>query len=466
MLNWSNSPGCFERHLQRKALFPFLFTADDNAISQKDIDNARQRDLDDLAKLRAEASVFLSEWDSKSFAMEDAKALHDRMSSLQKRAAEVGGEALGLVDAMKVVKESLLSQMKEIYIQAGEQKALDGLNAISALDNVIVELARWNRSDSPIESGEEVAALLTEKPETIYTFMKVMETFKFKHYRDGALKLAKEALAGGYTIPDLREKLSIFGVSRVSVSLLLTIAKLKSLFRVPSGSPILQGTSSVIAAFLFFGGLLTISNRFMPALTMITTGIVILALSRYLKTDLQDFTVQELRSVREHFPEEIGKNTIKNLAWETIAVLLLVLLASEVAMNLSNDTLSSSLMLAGAGVLAFLVIYLQANRLRVFSLDQLRKMKGSVDEELGMIRIKLAGIAERLTRNGAAVSVDELHANLKSLYHGSSPAQQFDVQRFERKLGEKYGASVPLDELYKMVTRLERGLDPFETDEK
>lgn len=216
-ISWSDNPGCFERHLQRKCENP-LFTLDKLNVTQREVDLARQKDEQDAVELQEELEKLLRtvgalpdkcDWKQTS-------DIREKIDTLLDRAAEVGGE---LGDSVSItlheLRKVLVDSQKKAL--ADNEEALDALrkaeqyhqSGASLFNNAFV--AQMQREDTPITREEIIPALLSESPDTIRKVMKILNDDVRNVIRQGCVQLLYEAKASGTIIPQLDEKLNVLG---------------------------------------------------------------------------------------------------------------------------------------------------------------------------------------------------------------------------------------------------------------
>lgn len=213
---WNENPGCFERHLQRKYLFPLLFSMDSFVISSAELEEAKRRDSEDVSKLNVDVSEFLHYLNHK-FTLDETKGLLDRLEALEERAAGIGGDAVFIGKSLREGRKTLLSKLKTALINKEEKVDKDFYSAFFTLGNVAIHpfFAQCNRKDTPINEDEQVPSLLTEDPATI---TEVIDIFKatnkqwVEYFKNEAMRLTEVAIKKGKTIPNIYKKLRAFGV--------------------------------------------------------------------------------------------------------------------------------------------------------------------------------------------------------------------------------------------------------------
>ena len=159
---WSDNPGCFERHLQRRE-GNLLFPPERRMVTQKEIDEATERDRLEQQAFAEKFYAFLA----KTVAPKntdlppcDALSLLTELGKLLAEAASIGGE--DIAQFMQIL-QSTEDKLKQSWIEAVPD-GTDDMNSItnlSAMDRIYY-FAQALRKDSPILKEEEIPALLSE----------------------------------------------------------------------------------------------------------------------------------------------------------------------------------------------------------------------------------------------------------------------------------------------------------------
>ena len=117
------------------------------------------------------------------------------------------------------------------------------------------------------------------------------------------------------------------------------------------------------------------------------------------------------------------------------------------------------LMILGAFVIWALIIYARANK-NPFSIDQLNLIRDLNEKEIERIRATKQQIINEGAKRGESISTDKILESLdelKSSYQGPNPKQYFaEIDKMKRDFQKKYGASIPVDEAYKILTEYEQ----------
>jgi hypothetical protein len=235
MLSWSDKPGCFERHLQRKYLYPFLFTLDSKIITQSLVDEARLQDSEDLAHLEADTTEFLHYLEH-NFTLDEVRGLIKRFIALEQRAAEIGGNAVTMGNALRIGKLQLLSKIENILTEEGKQVKDDTFKDYAAVSDIYVHpfFAQCNRTETPIKESEHVASLLTEDVETIRFILSLFDLINKEwvtKYQEEAIILAKSAVKSRNIIPNITTRLRAFDISRNRIFFNVTLYRILQFIR-------------------------------------------------------------------------------------------------------------------------------------------------------------------------------------------------------------------------------------------
>jgi len=217
---WSDLPGCFERHLQRKE-GNLLFSAAERQPSDDALEEARARDDDDVEKLKAEVSAvgetlagYLNQEGIPGGILADL--LHYKIQPLIVRSAAIGELASAQSGTLQELNEELMKS-----IVASHKELAEGIDAILKgqrdLSNPF--LAQASREDTPIASEDFILALLCENTDTV---QQIIETFSrgdtaaeaqvrgdIQAICNEAIDRATEAARQGFELPAAEEKLAL-----------------------------------------------------------------------------------------------------------------------------------------------------------------------------------------------------------------------------------------------------------------
>lgn len=212
-VEWSEAPGCFERHLQRRHRNP-LFPIERRAIANADVVIARARDKADLGELRlriwalAEKVVNLKG----TTTFHECVVLREEIENLLLRCAEVSGGAAEEKAKLQSMYDGLVDMMRQACSPENRQKLDDAIAQSASLQRMHGHefFAQLRRSDTPICGGDVIPSLLSESVETIRMYVSYFG--KENHGLDRAvIEEAARILGGaekeGYAMTDAEQKL-------------------------------------------------------------------------------------------------------------------------------------------------------------------------------------------------------------------------------------------------------------------
>lgn len=163
---WSDKPGCFERHLQRRD-GSLLFSRGRRIVTRKEIEEARQRDgleqqrFAEKARTFADGIVGLQET---KMSLDRATEVLKELQELLEEAASIGGDISYPVQTLENTEEALQRSMAEAFPDGAA--LLKQAQSQSILKRAPY-FAQVTRKDSPIPPEEEVPSLLSEDLATI-----------------------------------------------------------------------------------------------------------------------------------------------------------------------------------------------------------------------------------------------------------------------------------------------------------
>lgn len=214
-LNWSTSPGAYERHLQRRYHNPY-FPECRREVSSVDLDVAKDRDAEDTRHVVERFEAFKNIRDVLPDLVPSArvKELRQEMDELACDAMAIGGEAIAIADAARKLRDCLVEILREALKSNPEDSAALERAAQFSKDVVqpVQECQFWAqalRKDSPIDGSELIAALITESPATIMDAVQRCPTNTTKLSK-GALALLLKTKDEGYVDQHFDEKIAIF----------------------------------------------------------------------------------------------------------------------------------------------------------------------------------------------------------------------------------------------------------------
>lgn len=149
----------------------------------------------------------------------------------------------------------------------------------------------------------------------------------------------------------------------------------------------------------------------------------------------------------------------RNLFWGAFAVIVGIMLFLMGIYSLYEHRNIGYFMILGALVIWVLIIYARTNK-SPFTIAQLKLVNDLNEKEIERIRTKKQQIIDEGAKGGESISTDKILERLdelKSSYQGPNPEQYFaEIDKLKQALREKYGASIPVDEAYKILTDYEQ----------
>jgi hypothetical protein len=215
---WSERPGCFERHLQRKQRNR-LFGAAAGTVSQADIGAARARDAMEREDLHAAVVGLVERLGGlhSPLLLREAGMLREEIDTLLERAAELGSSALDDDARLTQLQDAVLRTIRTVGTQAPELKPIFAEAEHFYRANVMGSrnsfLAQCRRKDSPIRPEEFLPSLLSEDIQTIHATAAIFahDEALLGTLRDQARALAAEVEAAREAVPGLNDKLRALG---------------------------------------------------------------------------------------------------------------------------------------------------------------------------------------------------------------------------------------------------------------
>lgn len=163
---WSDNPGCFERHLQRRE-GNLLFPPERRVVTQREIDEAKEKD-------RLEQQAFAEKFHAfaaKTVALKntnlppsDVLSIWRETGELLEEAASIGESVENLMQILQSTEDHLKQLLNELV-----PDGTDGMTSMTNLSSMarIYYFAQSWRKHSPILKEEEIPALLSEDLGTI-----------------------------------------------------------------------------------------------------------------------------------------------------------------------------------------------------------------------------------------------------------------------------------------------------------
>lgn len=178
-LYWSEQPGCFERHLQRKHGNP-LFPRDARTVNQLEVNRARIRDLEELSEFTERITsvlVKLKDALSENTALDEALDAKLAFDELLARAAEIGTPNEDVSSILQLYEQNIQYILASLHSDPDSEKRVRASLAVSEEARRLYNnpfVAQMKRPDTPIKPEELVPSLISESPETIRIMVEVM----------------------------------------------------------------------------------------------------------------------------------------------------------------------------------------------------------------------------------------------------------------------------------------------------
>lgn len=162
---WSDNPGCFERHLQRRE-GNILFPPERRVVTRKKIEEAKEKDHVEQEQFANKLNSFVERIKSinEHVNPNQASSILQETQKLLEEAASIGGAIDGYVQTLENTEERLIESLNEAVP--------DGVDLLKQAQSLSMlkrspYIAQVSRKDSPIYKDEEIPALLSEDLETI-----------------------------------------------------------------------------------------------------------------------------------------------------------------------------------------------------------------------------------------------------------------------------------------------------------
>ena len=196
MIIWSEFPGCYERHLQRRYK-SFLFPQERRSVSRKEIGEARERDNFDRAIFIEEIIDVTNQLEVQpKLSSQEAISVSRKVQNLIEQAAALGGNFQKEIGALEAVEKHIGERLNEVMPQgAALGKKISDLSAV----NRIPFMAQLTRENSPILKDEKVPTLLSEDLSTVSFVGFVSRSFPgFKPSETDIKRHLDEAIREGF----------------------------------------------------------------------------------------------------------------------------------------------------------------------------------------------------------------------------------------------------------------------------
>ena len=217
-LVWSQNPGCYERHLQRKYKNP-LFPPASRVVTQEEINVARTRDLSDAEALHEDLHHLVKE-ETAGIKVADSSTfdkIRNKIDNLIQHAAEIGGDGGDEIGkSLASLRSALMTDWRKGLQDIGNTQALNALDEAERFveENVKPFRNRFVAQMSRLKPEDVVPTLLSEDPETISFVLKQLEdgSDAQKELRAAAIRFVAENLQANPPIPQLKAKGRALGV--------------------------------------------------------------------------------------------------------------------------------------------------------------------------------------------------------------------------------------------------------------
>jgi len=211
---WSEIPGCYERHLQRKYRNP-LFPLDEREVTADMIHQAQLQDVEDGEHLQQEFTRILERINKLP-----GRISWNRMNKLREEIEEITTMSLAVWGVKGKKIYSQLQKLRRSLIAAGREGLSDNPEGLKRLreaeryynkgkkgfENTFV--AQMQRPNSPILSAEVLPSLLSEPPETIKLIYPLFGRKLEEQIKLGAIQAVKQAMHDGMPEQEGYEKLA------------------------------------------------------------------------------------------------------------------------------------------------------------------------------------------------------------------------------------------------------------------
>ncbi len=213
MLRFSAKPGFWERHIQRKAENPRLFSPSSLPL-QADVEAAWKRDQQELSGFRTDFKLLLEDMVALQGAVDTDVILQfkeriDRMYIHSKGDANLASEAQALLKLHTVVMTAV------IRASAGDPLAREEIEQEQAAHAMHLNLlehpltAHLLRADSPIAGDELVPTLLSESPAALRVVLGLFDAGQLAALCEQARRLLDTLGPSGADVSRAEERLAL-----------------------------------------------------------------------------------------------------------------------------------------------------------------------------------------------------------------------------------------------------------------
>lgn len=213
---WRQSPGCFERQLQRMEGNP-LFPEESRRPTDENIRLAREKDDSDLKRLASDVQKVFDDFKSlneggKVQGSRFTDYLQHHVEPLMARAAEIG-DIPAAQEYIPVLKSVIVSTLTSLKKSAGIDLSVESFEP-SWRYKTNVFIAQCQRDDTPIDRSDAVRALLCESAQTVESVLSIyreLDSGIIEPMREMARLHLELADLEGFDLPGVDEKLALLG---------------------------------------------------------------------------------------------------------------------------------------------------------------------------------------------------------------------------------------------------------------
>lgn len=162
---WSDSPGCFERHLQRRE-GNLLFPLERRIVIRKELEEARENDRVEQQQFGEKVNTFIVKMTAlgQSVTPVQVSDMLKEIQAILEEAAAIGGNIGLYVRTLEDTEEKLMQTLNEV-VQDIEEPLKEIYSLSVGLRSPYI--AQNKRKDSPILKEEQLPTLLSEDLKTI-----------------------------------------------------------------------------------------------------------------------------------------------------------------------------------------------------------------------------------------------------------------------------------------------------------
>ena len=191
------SPGCFERHIQRRYNNP-LFAEYARALAEDDLYQARKQDEQDAQRFHQSFQSLLSEMVELPD-KEDTEVIlkqKGRIDELYTQCASLGGDHSREKEALNKLNEVLMTAIRSAA--GNDPQAIEELSREQAAREIHLNLLEFPlvadllRTDCPVAEDELVATLLSEEATTLGMIMTLFDQEQRQELQQLATELLDE----------------------------------------------------------------------------------------------------------------------------------------------------------------------------------------------------------------------------------------------------------------------------------